>query len=153
MTLATSLSAGTANGEASSPIFGVTIPDGYRRWQVIAPSQEAAPLNELRVIVGNDLTLAAYAAGTIPFPDGAVLVKLAWKRVEAEEFKGAFVPGAATTIQVMVKDSKRYAATGGWGFGRFIDGRPVDEAQHRTCVGCHEANVKDHDLVFTRFAP
>jgi hypothetical protein len=52
----------------------------------------------------------------------------------------------------MVKDSERYAGTGGWGFGRFIDGVPVDEAQHETCFGCHEANVKNHDLVFTRFA-
>jgi len=54
---------------------------------------------------------------------------------------------------VMVKDSKKYAATGGWGFGRFIDGKPVDEAQHRTCFACHQANVKGHDIVFTRFVP
>jgi hypothetical protein len=53
----------------------------------------------------------------------------------------------------MVKDSKRYASTGGWGFGRFINGQPVDEAQHQTCFACHQANVKDHDFVFTRYAP
>jgi Cytochrome P460 len=53
----------------------------------------------------------------------------------------------------MVKDSKRYASTGGWGFGRFIDGKPVDEAQHKTCFVCHSALVKDHDFVFTRYAP
>ena len=56
-------------------------------------------------------------------------------------------------MQFMVKDSKKYAATGGWGFGRFINDKPADEAQHKTCFGCHLANVKDHDLVFTRFAP
>ena len=55
-------------------------------------------------------------------------------------------------VKHMVKDAKKYASTGGWGFGRFVDGIPVDEAQHRTCVPCHEAHVKDHDLVFTRFA-
>ena len=80
------------------------------------------------------------------------MVKLAWKRDPSSEFDGAFVPGTATTVQVMVKDSRKYAATGGWGFGRFINGDPLDEAQHKTCFGCHEAKVKGHDLVFTRFA-
>lgn len=46
-----------------------------------------------------------------------------------------------------------YASTGGWGFGRFIGGVAVDEAQHRTCFACHQALVKDHDFVFTRLAP
>jgi len=82
-----------------------------------------------------------------------VLVKLAWQRRQSSKFESASVPGAATTVQVMVKDSKRYAASGGWGFGRFVDGKPVDEAQHRTCFACHEAPVKGHDFVFTRFAP
>jgi hypothetical protein len=67
--------------------------------------------------------------------------------------RGLSSPARATTVQIMVKDSKKYAATGGWGFGRFVDGKPEDEAQHKTCFGCHEANVKNHDFVFTRFAP
>ena len=53
----------------------------------------------------------------------------------------------------MVKDSKKYASTGGWGFARFIGGKPADEAAHKTCFPCHEAKVKGHDFVFTRFAP
>ena len=65
----------------------------------------------------------------------------------------AFLPGTPTTLQVMVEDAKRYPATGGWGFGRFVDGLPVDEAQHRTCFACHSANVRDHDYVLTRRAP
>ena len=69
------------------------------------------------------------------------------------EIPSALVPGAATTVQVMVKDSKKYAATGGWGFGRFVDGQPVDLAQHQTCFACHAAKVKDRDYVFTRLAP
>jgi len=69
------------------------------------------------------------------------------------EFGPASVPGAATTVQIMVKDSRKYAATSGWGFDRFIDGRPVDTAQHQTCFPCHEALVKGHDFVFTSFAP
>ena len=63
------------------------------------------------------------------------------------------LPGRPTTVQIMVKDSKKYASTGGWGFGRFMDGKPVDAAQHKTCFACHAANVKGHDLVFTRYAP
>ena len=73
--------------------------------------------------------------------------------MQSPEFKTASIPGAATTVQFMVKDSKKYAATGGWGFGRFINGKPVDQAQHETCFACHQALVKNHDYVFTRLAP
>ncbi len=137
----------------ASPIYGVTIPDGYRKWEFVAPAIEADPLNELRAVLGNETAIDAYHAGTLPFPDGTVLVKLAWKQKPSPDFKPATVPGPATTVQVMVKDSKKYAASGGWGFGRFIDGKPVDEAQHETCFACHEALVKDRDYVFTRYAP
>jgi hypothetical protein len=144
----------TSADSDASPIFGVTIPAGYRHWELVAVSQEQTDrLDELRGILGNDIALKAYRAGTLPFPDGAVLAKLAWKHVQSTESPGAFVPGSPTTVQIMVKDSKRYAATGGWGFGRFIGGKPVDEAQHRTCYACHVANVKGHDIVFTRYAP
>jgi hypothetical protein len=136
-----------------SPIFGVAIPNGYRQWELIAPAQEAAQLDELRAVLGNGSAINAYRQRKLPFPDGTILIKLAWKRVRSTEFEPASIPGAATTVQVMVKDSKRYAATGGWGFGRFVNGRPVDEAQHRTCFACHEARAKAHDFVFTRFAP
>jgi hypothetical protein len=136
----------------SSPIFGVTIPKGYRQWELVAVSYETA-FDEFRGILGNTLAIKAYTEGTLPFPDGTMFAKLAWKRVPSAEFNGAFVPGAATTVQFMVKDAKKYASTGGWGFGRFINGRPVDEAQHKTCFACHQANVKSHDWVFTRFAP
>jgi hypothetical protein len=140
-------------GDNVSPIFGVTIPQGYRQWELIAPAEEAAPLNELRVVLGNETAITAYRNGTLPFPDGAVLVKLAWKRVQSSEFEPASVPGSATTVQVMVKDSRKYASTGGWGFGRFVNGKPADEAQHETCFACHEASVQNHDFVFTRLAP
>lgn len=137
----------------ASPIFGVTIPPGYKQWELIAPAEEAAPLDELRAVVGNQTAIDAYQAGKLPFPDGTILVKRAWKRKQSPEFASATIPGAATTVQVMVKDSRKYAATGGWGFGRFVGGKPVDEAQHRTCWGCHEARAKSRDYVFTRLAP
>lgn len=142
-----------AHAQSASPIFGVTIPDGYRQWELVAVSHESDPLNELRAILGNPLALRAYRAGTLPFPDGTILVKLAWKHVPSTEFAAASVPGAATTVQIMIKDAARYANTGGWGFGRFVGGVAVDEAQHQTCFACHQARVKDHDFVFTRLAP
>lgn len=138
---------------SASPIYGVTLPDGYRRWELIAPAIEAAPLDEIRAVVGNRKAIDAYRSGTLPFPDGSVLVKLAWKKKPSPEFGPATVPGEHTTVQVMVKDARRYASSGGWGFGRFIDGKAVDEAQHRTCFACHQAHVRDHDFVFTRYAP
>ncbi|WP_234682050.1 cytochrome P460 family protein [Bradyrhizobium monzae] len=137
----------------ASPIFGVTIPVNYKQWELIAPAEEAAPLNELRAVVGNQTAIDAYQDGKLPFPDGTILVKRAWKRTQSPDFASATIPGTATTVQVMVKDSKKYAATGGWGFGRFINGKPVNEAQHRTCFACHEARAKGHDYVFTRLAP
>lgn len=137
---------------SASPIYGVTIPAGYRQWELIAPALEDAPLDEIRSVLGNRKAIEAYRDGSLPFPDGTVLVKLAWKRARSPEFASATVPGAATTVQVMVKDSKKYAATGGWGFGRFVNGKPVDETQHRTCFACHAARVKDRDYVFTRYA-
>lgn len=139
--------------DGSSPIFGVEMPPGYRQWELVASSHEADDFNELRAILGNSVAMAAYRKNTLPFPNGAMLAKLAWKREPSPEFSGAFVPGHATTVQIMVKDSKRYASTGGWGFGRFIGGKAVDRVQHETCFGCHNAHVKNHDIVFTRLAP
>lgn len=135
-----------------SPIYGVGLPEGYRDWPLVAPAQEAAPLDELRVVVANPTALHAYRQNVRPFPDGSVLVKLAWKHEQSPDFAPASIPGAASTVQVMVKDSKRYAATGGWGYGRFINDQPADEAQHQTCFACHSSRVKDRDYVFTRYA-
>ncbi len=151
------LACGAAGAEekappAASPIFGVTLPEGYRSWQVVAPSHRTDK-DEVRVILGNDIAMKAYREKTLPFPDGTILAKLAWKRIPSPEFEGAFIPGAPQRVEIMVKDAKRYAETGGWGFGRFVEGKPAAEAEHKTCFPCHKANVKDHDFVFTRYAP
>ncbi|MBP2614429.1 cytochrome P460 family protein [Agrobacterium pusense] len=137
----------------ASPLYGVTLPEGYRDWRFIAPAQEAPPLDELRAVLANDIAVNAYKSGTLPFPDGSILVKLAYKRQQSAEFPPATVPGGPTTVQVMVKDSRKYPDSHGWGFGRFVNGKPVDIAQHETCLSCHVGNVKDHDFVFTRYAP
>ena len=60
--------------------------------------------------------------------------------------------GQPTNIQFMVKDSKKYAATGGWGFGHFQDGKPATAVFMKPCYPCH-AKETAHDLVFTRYAP
>ncbi len=153
VTLSATSPAGTPSAGKEAPVYGVTLPDGFRRWELIAPARETEPLDELRAVVGNDIAVSAFASGALPFPNGTILVKLAWKHVPSRDFEPAFVPGAATTIQVMVKDSRRYASSGGWGFGRFRNGEPADEAEHQTCFACHEASVKDRDYVFTRWAP
>jgi hypothetical protein len=146
--------AGRADDDQGSPIFGVKIPAGYRQWEMVGVSQEVG-LGELRGILGNDEAIKASQGGALPFPDGTMFVKLAWKHVASPDFDGAFVPGPTTKagVQIMVKDSKKYATTGGWGFGRFIDGKPADLAQHETCFPCHQAHAKGHDYVFSRFAP
>ncbi len=144
-------SAAAADSDLASPM-GVTIPKGYRDWRVVAPSQRD-DTDEIRVILGNDIAIKAFRENTLPFPDGTILAKLAWKRVPSPEFPKTFIPGVAPRIEFMVKDSKKYASTGGWGFGRFIDGKPADAKVHATCFPCHQANVKNHDFVFTRYAP
>ncbi|KRT74899.1 MAG: cyp, cytochrome p460 [Deltaproteobacteria bacterium CSP1-8] len=141
-----------AGSDLASPMFGVTIPEGYRNWPVVASSHRTDK-DEIRVILGNDIAMKAYRAGTLPFPDGSILAKLAWKRVKSAEFETAFVPGEPQRIEFMVKNAKKYASTGGWGFGRFVNGKPADETQHGTCFPCHQSLVKGNDFVFTRYAP
>src|SRR3970040_1198312 len=90
----------TAAEVAAAPT-GVTIPEGYRNWQVVAPSQRDDK-DEIRVILGNDIAMKAYRSKTLPFPDGAILAKLAWKRVKSTEFEEAYVPGEPQRVGVMV---------------------------------------------------
>jgi Cytochrome P460 len=151
----------TASGHSdqeAAPIFGITIPPGYRDWKLISVAHEAGNLNDLRAVVGNDVAIKAYREGKLPFPDGTIIARLAWSYVPSEENNKvfgrdqSFVAGAATNVQFMVKDSKKYAATGGWGFAQFKDGKPDDTAQLKTCFPCHEP-VKARDFVFTRYAP
>ena len=162
ITLMTS-TAGRAD-DAGSPIYGVKIPAGYREWKTIAVNQLLVPgkIDQLRAQLGNDIAFKAFKDGTLPFPDGAIIVALHWTRVPSEYnnqvLAGAFpdaqsfVVGSRVNMQIMVKDSKKYAATGGWGFGDFKDGKPGDEALHKTCFPCHEP-AKDRDFVFTHYAP
>jgi hypothetical protein len=154
-------SAAPASGhtdEEAAPIFGITIPPGYRDWRLISVAHEAGNLNDLRAILGNDVAMKAYREARLPFPDGTMILRIAWSYVASDENNKAFgrtqsfVAGPTNNIQCMVKDSRKYAATDGWGFAQFKDGKPADETVHKTCFPCHES-VKARDLVFTHYSP
>jgi hypothetical protein len=154
----TAPASGDADEEAA-PIFGVEIPPGYRDWRLISVAHEEGDLNDLRAILGNDVAIKAYREGKLPFPDGTIIARLAWSYVPSEENNKvfgrpqSFVAGPPKNgVQFMVKDSRKYASTGGWGFAQFNDGKPADEAVHKTCFACHEP-AKARDFVFTRYAP
>ena len=144
--------------QAASPIYGVTIPSGYRDWSLISVTHEEGNFNELRAQLGNDIAVKAYREKKSSFPDGTIIVALHWSRVaSAQDNKvfgrtQAFIAGSPVNMQVMVKDSAKYAATGGWGFGDFIDGKPSGESVHKACYSCHEP-AREHDFVFTHYAP
>jgi Cytochrome P460 len=128
--------------ESSAPAYVTKIPAGYRDWKVVSVAHEAGKLNSLGIVLGNDVAIKAFRAGTLPFPDGRVFGD-----------KQSYVPGPPTNVQFEVKDSKKYAATGGWGFGHFnADGKPADVALLKTCFPCHEP-AKATDLIYTHYTP
>ena len=137
-----------------------TIPPGYRDWKFISAAHEAGELNDIRAVLGNDIAIKAYREGKLPFPEGAIVGRIAWSYVASEENnkifgrEQSFVAGSPTDtyLQFMVKDSKKYAATGGWGYSSFDkDGKPTDEKLMTTCFPCHQA-IKDRDYVFSRYS-
>ncbi len=148
---------GHADGETAAAPFVTEIPRGYRDFQWVSSAHEAGSLNSLGAVLGNDVALKAYREGTLPFPDGTIIAALHYRYVPSDENNKvfgqvqSFVPGAPTNVQFMVKDSTKYAATGGWGFGHFQDGKHGEAAFMKSCFPCHE-KAKATDLVFTRYA-
>lgn len=154
-------------GDNASPIYGVTIPAGYRDWRLIAINQlvgAGGKPKQLRAQLGNDIAIKAFQEGKLPFPDGTIIAALHWNEVSSDEnnkvlasgFPGAGLQSSviesAENVQFMVKDSKKYAATAGWGFADFKNGKPGDEALHKTCFPCHQP-VADRDYIFAHYAP
>ena len=148
---------GHADGQSAAP-YVTEIPHGYRDWRWVSSAHEAGNLNSLGAVLGNDVAIISYREGKLPFPDGTIIAALHYRNVPSEENNKvfgqaqSFVPGAPTNIQFMVKDSTKYAATGGWGFATFVDGKPAEPASMESCFPCHE-KAKATDLVFTRYAP
>lgn len=129
---------------------------GYEKWQVIGASQNN---NIIDVIVGNPEMIAAYQAG-LPaegkkIPDGAKMVKIHWNAKKSPDAPAALVPDTLHDLDTMVKDSKRFAATGGWGYGQFNYDAASDSFKPLgTGPGCGFAchtKAASVDYVFTRF--
>ena len=137
---------------------------GYESWQIVALSQ-----NEklIAAILANPVMIEAYQAGIPgngkPFPDGAKMAKIHWIPKKNEYFPDTTVPGAQHDVDFMVKDSQRFADSGGWGWGAFIYDaasgtfRPATEADeppqaHDAKCGfeCHTI-VESRDYVFTEY--
>jgi hypothetical protein len=137
---------------------------GYESWQVIATSQNE---KTVAVILGNPAMIDAYQAGIPdngkPFPDGAMMAKIHWIPKKNEYFPETTIPGAQHDVDFMVKDSKRFADSGGWGWAEFEydaashtfrPGTEADEppqANDAKCgFSCHTI-VEKKDYVFTEY--
>ena len=144
--------AGKQSPVAQAP-NGIELPEGYHDWRIVASSCRSDN-GTLRVILGNDIAVQAVdSAWMNPWPDGAILCKLVWKQDSLKAWPAAIVPGDFVQVEFMLKDSKAYGSTGGWGFARWLglDQKPygADETFVRECFGCHQP-VARNDYVFTR---
>jgi hypothetical protein len=131
---------------------GITLPEGYKDWRIISVSHRTDN-NTMRAIVGNDKAVEAARKGeTNPWPDGAILGKLVWKAEIDANWAAATVPGKFVHAEFMLKEAKKYEATGGWGFARWLgeDQKPYgkDAGFVQECFACHTP-VKGNDYVFT----
>jgi len=101
---------------------------GYGAWQVVSVSQGAG--NLMAVIVANPVMIKAYQAGIPangkPFPDVSKIAKSHRNPKKLETFPAATVPGTQHDVDFMVKDSKRFADSGGWGWAVFDDDAASD---------------------------
>lgn len=134
----------------------ISLPEGYKNWQLIAPSLRTDK-NQLRVILGNDVAVKAAREGKVnPWPDGAILAKLAWSVTADEHWPTATVPKDFLQAEFMFKNSAKYAATGGWGYarwvGKYLKPYGKDASFVQECFACHTP-VKDKDFVYTHLAP
>jgi len=142
---------------------------GYEQWQVVGPSiTEAA--NVIRVIVANPVMIKAYQEGVPgngkPFPEGSKIVKLEWrpKKITDPPFSAStpdIVTGDLAQVEFIVKDSKRFSDTRGWGYGMFdynaasgtfapatTASKPPVGHDARCGAACHEL-AASKDYIFT----
>ena len=152
--------------------YGVKVPGGlafaefkgYETWQTISISRNE---KVMAVILGNPVMINAYEAGIPangrPVPDGARMAKIHWIPKKNEFFPDATVPGELLNVDFMVKDSKRFADSGGWGWAVFdynpksatftpgtLEGTPPQGNDAKCGLACHTA-VKARDYVFTEY--
>jgi len=130
---------------------GLSMP-AVQNWGVIGAVARSVE-GELRVIVGNDTAVQAARSGqTNPWPEGTALSHLVWKAQQNPVDPSTIGPGAFKAVTLMMKDSTKYAADGGWAYGVWTGPEltpPTDPMFDRDCVACHTASVMDKDYVFT----
>ncbi len=159
-------------GVAAEDKYAVKVPGGlafsefrgYEAWQTISVSRHE---KVLAVILGNSAMINAYQAGIPgngnPFPDGARMAKIHWTPKQNQFFPDATVPGELMNVDFMVKDSKRFADSGGWGYAVFDYDTASDTFKPGTSAGtppqgndakcgfaCH-TQAKTRDYVFTYY--
>ena len=137
---------------------------GYEAWQVISVSHND---KVMAVIMGNPVMINAYKSGIPgngkPFPDGSKMAKVHWRPKKLEALPTATVPASLQDVDFMVKDSKRFADSGGWGWGAFNYNAASDtftpattadeppQGNDAKCgLACHTI-VKSRDYVFTNY--
>ena len=138
---------------------------GYEAWQVVSISQNG---NLMAATLANPAMIQAFLAGVPangkPVPDGAKMAKVHWNPKKSETFPAATVPGTQHDVDFMVKDSKRFADSGGWGYGTFDYNAATDtftpgttadkppQAHDAKCgFECH-TSVKSRDYVYTDYS-
>ncbi|WP_244919964.1 cytochrome P460 family protein [Rhizobium grahamii] len=142
-----------------SPIYRVALPEGYRDWKMITVAHEAGKNNDIRAILGNEIAVQAFREGTRPFPDGSVIARLAYVYKSSPENDAvfpapqSFVAGDPTNVQISVKDSKKYADSGGWGYAQFENGLANQSATlMKSCFACHTMLDRSKDFVFSHYS-
>ncbi|MBV9247934.1 MAG: cytochrome P460 family protein [Acetobacteraceae bacterium] len=137
---------------------------GYETWQLVSISQDG---EVIAAILANPVMLDAYLAGIPgngkPVPDGAKMAKIHWNPTKMETFPAATVPGTQHDVDFMVKDSKRFADSGGWGWAVFdydaasdtfkpgtSADTPPQEDDAKCGFACHTI-VQSRDYVFTDY--
>ena len=121
--------------------------------EAIAPSYRGDK-QHIRLILGNPVVIKVMKEKIRPFPDGAVLAKIAWTTRKHPKFPVATEPCSFFQAEFIVKDAVRYKTTGGWGFARFVGSnyKPYgsDPGFMQECFVCHQP-VKGNDYVFTSY--
>lgn len=141
---------GTSARNVARAPNGVEFPPDYKNWKAISTT-DRFDNQTMRVILGNDTAIEAIAENRInPWPDGTTFAKVAW--FERDDGQGQLRTGAFFQVEFMIRDSKKYSATKGWGWGRWrgagLTPYGKDASFTAECVGCHTP-VRDSDFVFT----
>jgi hypothetical protein len=141
---------GNATLDVKPEFNGVAFQPDYKNWRAIS-STDRFDNHTMRVILGNDVAVKAIAEHHInPWPDGTMFAKVAW--LQQPDGNGMVKTGAFVQVEFMIKDSTKYAATEGWGWGRWRgdDLKPYgkDAAFQNECTGCH-APLRKNDYVYT----